>query len=77
MRIVPLFAAPANSRLFAALFGANAFVKTSVFTHTAKRHAQSVSGSQPWLLISLGFVLVLLLASNERWNGRFVARVAT
>lgn len=77
VRIVPLFANPANVRLFSALFGANAFVKTSVFTHTAKRHAQAVSGSQPWLLITLGVVLVLLLAGNERWNGRFVARVAT
>ncbi len=77
VRIVPLFAAPANARLFAALFGADAFVKTSVFTHTAKRHAQSVSGTEPWSLIGLGFVLILLLASNERWNGRFVAKVAT
>jgi len=25
----------------------------------------------------VGLVLVLLLASNERWNGRFVAEVAT
>ena len=73
---MPLFAAPANARLFAALFGSGAFVKASVFTHTAKRHAQSVSGNEPWLLIGLGFVLVLLLAGNERWNGRFVARVA-
>lgn len=77
VRIVPLFANPANLRLFSALFGANAFVKTNVFTHTAKRHAQAVSGSEPWLLITLGFVLVLLLAGNERWNGRFVAKVAT
>jgi hypothetical protein len=52
-------------------------VKTSVFTHTAKRHAQAVSGSEPWLLIALGLVLALLLAGNERWNGRFVAKVAT
>lgn len=77
VRIVPLFADPANVRLFSALFDANAFVKANVFTHTAKRHAQAVSGSEPWLLITLGVVLVLLLAGNERWNGRFVAKVAT
>jgi hypothetical protein len=77
VRIVPLFANPANARLFAALFGSSSFVKPTVFTHTAKRHAQAVSGSEPWLLIGLGVVLVLLLASNERWNGRFVAEVAT
>ncbi|HLY94185.1 MAG TPA: vWA domain-containing protein, partial [Gaiellaceae bacterium] len=77
VRIVPLFADPANKRLFAALFGNGAFVKASVFTHTAKRHAQAVSGSEPWTLLTLGFVLVLLLAGNERWNGRFVAEVAS
>lgn len=77
VRIVPLFAAPADAREFAALFGANSFVKASVFTHTAKRHAQAVSGTEPWLLVGLGVILVFLLAGNERWNGRFVARVAT
>jgi len=39
VRIVPLFANPANARLFAALFGSSSFVKATVFTHTAKRHA--------------------------------------
>jgi len=77
VRIVPLFAAPDNVRFFASLFGSNSFVSPSVFTHTAKRHAQSVSGAEPWLLLGLGLVLVLLLAGNERWNGRFVAEVAT
>ena len=77
VRIVPLFAAPANERYFAALFGSSAFVSPSVFTHTAKRHAQAVSGAVPWFLLSLGAVFVLLLAGNERWNGRLVLKAAT
>src|SRR3954471_13885838 len=35
VRIVPLFAAPRDIRLFGALFGQNAFVEPTVFTHTA------------------------------------------
>jgi hypothetical protein len=70
VRIVPLFADPANLRYFAAIFGDNALVDPSVFTHTAKRHAQAVAAVQPWALLALGVLLVLLLAGNERWNGR-------
>jgi hypothetical protein len=76
VRIVPLFAAPRDRRLFAALFGDKAFVDPSVFTHTAKRHAASVAAPQPWLLILLGLLLVGLLAGNERLNGRLTARGA-
>ena len=74
VRIVPLFAAPRDRRLFAALFGDKAFVDPSVFTHTAKRHAAPVAAPQPWLLILLGLLLVGLLAGNERFNGRLTAR---
>jgi hypothetical protein len=74
VRIVPLFAAPRDRRLFAALFGDKAFVDPSVFTHTAKRHAAAVAAPQPWLLILLGLLLVGLLAGNERFNGRLMAR---
>jgi predicted phage tail protein len=74
VRIVPLFAAPRDRRLFAALFGDKAFVDPSVFTHTAKRHAAAVAAPQPWLLILLGLLLVVLLAGNERFNGRLTAR---
>ena len=70
VRIVPLFADPANKQLFAAIFGQNAFVKPSVFTHTAHRREQSIAAASPWALIALGVVLVFLLAGNERWNGR-------
>jgi len=70
VRIVPLFAAASDLRLFGALFGQNAFVDPSVFTHTAKRHAASVAAPAPWSVLLLGSLLVLLLAANERWNGR-------
>ena len=70
VRIVPLFANPSNVRYFAAIFGDNVFVDPSVFTHTAKRHAQSIAAAQPWALLLLGGLLVLLLAGNERWNSR-------
>jgi hypothetical protein len=70
VRIVPLFAAAVDVRLFAALFGQDAFVDPSVFTHTAKRHAASVAAPEPWALLLLGGLLIVLLAGNERWNGR-------
>lgn len=70
VRIVPLFSAAADTRLFGALFGRNAFVDPNVFTHTARRHAQSVRAPSPWALILLGALLVVLLAGNERFNGR-------
>jgi hypothetical protein len=77
VRIVPLFAQPRDRRLFAALFGEDAFVDPSVFTHTAKRQAASIAAPQPWLLMLLGGVLVVLLAGNERFNTRLTARGAT
>ena len=77
VRIVPLFAQPRDRRLFAALFGENAFVDPSVFTHTARRHAASIAAPQPWLLMILGGLLVVLLAGNERLNGRLSAQEAT
>jgi hypothetical protein len=75
VRIVPLFAAPRDLRLFAALFGANAFVDPSVFTHTATRHAAPIAAPVPLTLLLLGGLLVLLIAGNERWNGRVAVRV--
>jgi hypothetical protein len=77
IRIVPLFAAPLDRRVFAAFFGEKAFVDPSVFTHTAKRRAASVAAPQPWALLLLGMVLVALLAGNERWNGRLTVRGAS
>jgi hypothetical protein len=71
VRIVPLFASVHDKRYMAALFGKSAFVDPSVFVHRAHRHVQSVAVGAPWALLGLGIVLVVLLAGNERWNGRF------
>ena len=70
LRIVPLFASQHNKALFAELFGDGAFVDPRAFTHTARRQTQPIAAPAPWTLIGLGFVLVLLLAANERWNAR-------
>jgi hypothetical protein len=72
VRIVPLFANSTNVGYFAATFGNNVFVDPSVFTHTARHHAESIAAAQPWALLALGAVLVLLLVGNERWNGRLM-----
>ena len=70
VRIVPLFAAPQDRSLFSALFGEGSFVDPKVFTHTAKRHTQAIAAPEPWALLGVGFLLVLLLAANERWIAR-------
>jgi hypothetical protein len=70
VRIVPLFASQHNKALFGELFGDNAFVDPRAFTHTARRQTQPIAAAAPWTLLGLGFVLVLLLAANERWNAR-------
>jgi hypothetical protein len=70
VRIVPLFAAAPDLHFFSALFGRDALVDPSVFTHTAKRHAESIAAPAPWGLLLLGALLIILLAGNERWNSR-------
>lgn len=70
LRIVPLFASAHDKNLFAALFGDNSFVDPKAFTHTATRRVESIAAPEPWLLLGLGAILVLLLAANERFNGR-------
>jgi hypothetical protein len=70
LRIVPLFASQHNKALFGELFGDRAFVDPRAFTHTARRQTQPIAAPAPWSLLGLGFVLVLLLAANERWNAR-------
>jgi hypothetical protein len=42
--------------------------------HTAKRSVQAVAATEPWLLLALGTLLVVLLAANERWNARLTVR---
>ncbi|MGH2999763.1 MAG: vWA domain-containing protein, partial [Gaiellaceae bacterium] len=68
VRIVPLFAESSNKNYFAALFGQKSFVNPAAFRHSAHKHVQPVAAAAPWGLLSLGIVLVILLAGNERWN---------
>ena len=77
VRIVPLFADPTNRRFFASLFGESAFVSPRAFTHTATRHQEAVAAALPWALLGLGLLLVLLLAGNERLNGRLAIGAAS
>jgi succinate-acetate transporter protein len=41
-----------------------------VFRHRATSHTQAIAAPAPWGLIGLGVLLVVLLAVNERYNGR-------
>jgi len=72
LRIVPLFATQVNKQYFAALFGNDIFVDPSAFRHKAHEQVQPITAAAPWALLTLGVVLVLLLAGNERWNTRLV-----
>jgi hypothetical protein len=76
VRVVPLFASAENERYFAGLFGNDIFVSPNAFTHTAHHRVQSIAATEPWALIALGVVLVLLLAGNERWNARLAVEAA-
>ena len=77
VRIVPLFAEPQNKALFASIFGQNAFVSPSAFTHRAGRQVQSIAATSAWALLGLAALLVLLLAANERLNARLELEPAT
>jgi hypothetical protein len=77
IRIVPLYAAPDNVRIFASLFGWNAFVLPSAFRTASTRHVEPFAPSLPWTLLGVGAVLVALLAANELFNTRLRPEQAT
>jgi hypothetical protein len=77
VRIVPLFAAPANVRIFTSLFGSQAFIPASAFKSSATRQVQPIAASWPWALIAVGLILVVLLAANEQFNTRLRPEAAT
>ncbi len=77
VRIVPLYASPANVRIFASLFGSDAFISPSAFRTSSTRHVQPFATSWPWGLLGLGAVLVVLLTANERFNTRLQPEEAT
>ncbi len=72
VRIVPINASPQNVELFARLFGTGVFVRPQAFKKTSKQRVQPIAASSPWPLLTVGLVLVGLLAANERLNSRLV-----
>jgi hypothetical protein len=70
VRIVPVLAAPADVHIFTTLFGLNSFVLPSAYRTTATEQVQPITSSWPWALITVGVILVGLLAANELFNTR-------
>ena len=70
LRLVPLISDPRDTAQIAALFGQRAFVDPRGFRHRATSHSQAIAAPVPWTLLGLGVLLVVLLALNERFNGR-------
>ena len=70
LRIVPVVAAPPDVKIFRTLFGLNSFVVPSAYKTTSTEQVQPVTSSLPWALISVGAILVGLLAANELFNTR-------
>lgn len=70
VRIVPLFAAPTNVRIFQSLFGSNALIPPSAFKTTSATQVQPIAAAWPWGLLTVGAILVALLTANERFNTR-------
>jgi hypothetical protein len=64
-------------RIFRTLFGLNSFVVPSAYKTTANEQVQPVASSWPWALITVGVVLVGLLAANELFNTRLRPEGAT
>ncbi len=77
LRIVPVVAAPPDVRIFRTLFGLSSFVVPSAYKTTANEQVQPVASSWPWALITVGVVLVGLLAANELFNTRLRPEGAT
>ncbi len=70
VRIIAVNAGPTDKGVFAALFGANAFVKPTAYRSTATEKVEPFVAAWPWSLIVVGVVLAALLAANELLNTR-------
>jgi hypothetical protein len=77
VRIIPVNAGPREKGVFAALFGANAFVKPSAYRTTATEKVEPFVASWPSSLIAIAVVLAALLAANELLNTRLRPEPAT
>jgi len=71
LRVVPLFPAPEDRRLFTQIAGKNVFVdRPELLRNTTVREHLTLVGSSPWALACVGAALLGLLALNERWCAR-------
>ena len=71
LRVVPLFPAPEDRRLFTGIAGKGVFVdRPELLRNTTVRERLTLVGSSPWALVAVGAALLALLALNERWCAR-------
>jgi hypothetical protein len=71
LRVIPLFPAQEDRRLFTAVAGKNVFVdRPELLRNTTVRERLTLVGSSPWALVVVGAALLGLLALNERWCAR-------
>ncbi|HET7515451.1 MAG TPA: VWA domain-containing protein, partial [Gaiella sp.] len=71
LRVIPLFPAPEDRKLFTGIAGKSVFVdRPELLRNTTVRERLTLVGSSPWLLVAVGAALLGLLAINERWGAR-------
>ena len=71
LRVIPLFPAPEDRRLFSHIAGDSVFVdRPELLRNTTVREGLTLIGSSPWALACVGASLLALLALNERWCTR-------
>jgi hypothetical protein len=71
LRVIPLFPAPEDRKLFTGIAGKSVFVdRPELLRNTTVRERLTLVGSSPWMLVAVGAALLGLLAINERWGAR-------
>ncbi len=71
LRVVPLFPAAEDRRLFTQIAGKNVLVdRPELLRNTTVRERLTLVGSSPWALVCVGAALLGLVALNERWCAR-------
>jgi len=71
LRVIPLFPAPEDRKLFTGIAGRNVFVdRPELLRNTTVRERLTLVGSSPWTFVCAGALLLGLLALNERWCAR-------
>lgn len=75
LRVIPLFPAQEDKKLFTGIAGKSVFVdRPELLQNTTVRERLTLVGSSPWALVSVGALLLGLLALNERWGARLTWR---